>query len=694
MLTLIFFEISIVVVSFFGIAFVLNKFVKTRAPRVFYVFLLLAAAVFGIITSLYSQIGYNLEWPKAYLGYAILIYSCYTLLFFIWIYLSELLKIKNIFLTIIIFLITILGLFLFLTCKVELALESGLIVPVVTGEFFPLITWILAVVMGFEQLVAFYKFYYFIKEHKFQYKVIRMSGISLVLLLFFMFTYFYTRITLFFVFAWINVFLAMLFLFLSEVIPEDSELLKAPLNFFRTRILFKLVIVLVIMVVFSLEGISIVLISVSKNTLASAVIRNYKQVAEDTVLLINSSNIKKGGERETLDSIAKLLLRTKIGSRGTVFLSSPSGNFYINREDSWVSLGVSNAKAAKDLLKNIGGGGEINIFGENIIAAYQPISKLGWGIIVGQPVAYAYEKIKQMEGVALIFAFFWIGLTVLIGLVFTKTIEGPIREMEQGIKKIGQGDLGYKIKTNKLDEIGELANTVNQMSTELKSSQESLLRSERLSALGFMAAGMAHEIKNALVPLRTLTDLLTISGKDQSFIAKFNELVPKEIERINKLSSDLLLYSKPSEPVFEYLNLNEIMEESVKFLEMQARTKNVKLKFIASKISDIKADRQQIMEVFTNLILNAIEAMNGGTIELSSYENDESIIAKVADNGPGIPKESLKTIFLPFFTTKKEGTGMGLAIVQRIMLEHGGTVEIKSSHEAGTTFLLIFRKKS
>jgi hypothetical protein len=315
-------------------------------------------------------------------------------------------------------------------------------------------------------------------------------------------------------------------------------------------------------------------------------------------------------------------------------------------------------------------------------------------MIVGQPINYAYARIKQLESTFILFVLGWIAVTVVIGLVLARNIEDPIKEVKKGILKTAEGDLNYKIRIDKIDEIGELANAFNKMTEELKESQESLLRSERLASLGFMAAGMAHEIKNALVPLKTLTEILSVSGGDKEFIAKFNELVPQEIERISTLSGDLLHYSKPAEPVFEYLNVNELLEEAAKFLEVQARKKNITIKLNTQKVSEIKADRGKIIQALTNLILNSMEAMNGGVIELLSYDKEGSVVVEVADNGPGIPPENIKKIFLPFFTTKKEGTGMGLAITQRIITDHGGTINLKSEHGVGTSFFLSFPKKS
>ena len=228
------------------------------------------------------------------------------------------------------------------------------------------------------------------------------------------------------------------------------------------------------------------------------------------------------------------------------------------------------------------------------------------------------------------------------------------------------------------------------MAEELKESQESLIRADRLTSLGYMATGMAHEIKNALVPLKTLTDLLQVSGKDQMFIAKFNEMVPHEIERINRLSTELLHYSKPGEPQFDYLNVNEIIDEAEKYLRIQARKKNVSIKLELGSVAKVKIDSQKMLQVFTNLMLNSIDAMEekGGTVWLRSRDTEDDAVIEVEDSGPGMPPEKLNRIFVPFYTTKKEGTGMGLPIVQRIVADHGGHIDVKSEVGKGTIFTI------
>lgn len=694
MLLIIFLEISIAVVTVLGGILVASQYLKTKNRPELYVALVLAGGAATDLGMLASQIAFTLQNNYAYIGFKVFLVSILFTTIFVWFHLAHIYGFSSRFITGFLLSIALIASYLTAISKVGFALQEGVIVPSGTGINFVIGFMIIASIVALESIFAVLGLHKMGGSTAARYRISKAAGVLFLIFIFCLIAFLITQLIPVYVCMWLFAFFAMVFLFLFSMVPEGSPLVANPFNFFRTRILFKLVITLIIMIILSLEGMGVISIGLTRRALSESVIESYKRVAEDTILLINRSAIDSRSEQSVLRSIAGILEKTRIGDRGAIFLISPSKNVYINREKKWISLGTLQPSAANKLLFGKTGGGEIDIFGEKVVAAYIPIKNLGWRIIVGQPIDYAYSRIEMMEGTFIIFILTWIVFTVVIGMVFARNIEGPIKAMKKGIIKIAAGDLDYKINIDKIDEIGELANTFNTMTTELKQSQESLIRSERLSSLGYMAAGMAHEIKNALVPLRTLTDLMAVSGKDEAFIAKFNELVPREIERINRLSTDLLHYSRPAEPVFEYMDLNNVIEETAKFLEVQARKKGVAIKLKLSRISEVKVDREKMLGVLANLVLNAIEAMEGGEILLSSYEKEEKVIVEIADNGPGIPEENMKKVFVPFFTTKREGTGMGLAIVQRVVADHGGTIDFKSAHGFGTKFFLSFPKKA
>jgi len=694
MLAVIFIEISIAVITFLGCVLLISKYLKQKRRQDLYAFFVLLGVGCSDLSMVAAQVSFSLDQPLAYLGFKFFLYFIYLTVICIWLHMADIYNFKMRPITVFFSGLMMLSAALVAFSRAQLIINEGVIVPEGIGFRFALGFALLTATVAIESILAIVGLSRVDETEKQRYNTSKTAGLFLLVLFSCLAIYIITKLIYFYALTWLFAFLAMLFLFLFSMIPKGSPIVNYPLNFFRTRILFKLVITIMLMVVISLEGMGLISISIAKKALSESIIQNYRNIAEDSVVLINRTNISRGSEQNTLKDIEEVLRATKIGSRGSTFLISPSKTVYINRGTSWISLGEGDENEINKALSGKDGGGEIDLFGERVIAAYVPIKKLGWHMVIGQPIGFAYARINQMEGTYIIMLLFWIAATMVTGIMLARNVEEPVKELKKGITKISEGDLSYKIKVNKLDELGELASAINRMTDELKQSQESLIRSERLASLGYMAAGMAHEIKNALVPLRTLTDILSISGTDKEFIAKFNELVPKEIERINRLSTDLLHYSRPPQPIFEDTDLNGVIKEAAKFLDVQAKKNNITIKLKLSPISEVRADAQKVVEVLANLILNAIEAMRGGEITLTSREGIDDVFIEVSDNGPGIPPQNIDKIFVPFFTTKKEGTGMGLAITQRIMADHGGSIEVSSVFGQGSTFLLSFPKKS
>jgi signal transduction histidine kinase len=694
MLVIIFFEISIAVVTVLGSILVASNYFKKRDLEDLYVSVVLAGGAICDLSMIFSQVAYSLGLDIAGIGFKFFLFFLLNNAIFVWFHVSRIYNFRSKIVTGLLLIIGLISLYLVAISNTNVVFKEGVIYPIGVGVKFFFGSLIIGAIVVLESIVSTFGIKRLDPLQERRYLVSKFAGFLFLMFIVLFFSFMASGLIIVYVLMWVFAFFAMFFLTIFSMLPKDGKYSESPLRILRTRILYKLVLVMVLMIILSMEGMGLMSITIAKSALSQSIIEDYKKIAVDTLYIIERTKIDTSTELTTLKGIAKVLEGTKIGSRGAVFLLSPSKRVYINRADNWVSLGGDEAYNITSSMKQNKSGGEVSLFGEKVIAAYIPIPNLDWYIIVGQPVDYAYLKIKQMEGTFIIFILFWISITVLVGIYLARNIEGPIKDLKQGILHLAEGDLSYKVNSDKIDEVGELAQTFNQMSGDLKQSQDSLLRSERLSSLGYMAAGMAHEIKNALVPLRTLTDMLQVSGGDQSFIKKFNDLVPKEIERINRLSSDLLHYSRPMEPVFEYLDINEVIEESAKFLDIQARKKNVNVRRQYGVVSEVKADRQKLIETFTNIILNAIEAMTiGGQINISTYEKENNVIVELSDNGPGIPEENLKKIFVPFFTTKKEGTGIGLAIVSRVIQDHGGSIDIMSKHGKGTTFFLSFPKK-
>ena len=239
--------------------------------------------------------------------------------------------------------------------------------------------------------------------------------------------------------------------------------------------------------------------------------------------------------------------------------------------------------------------------------------------------------------------------------------------------------------------------------TELKGLEEQVRRSDQLSSVGTLAAGMAHEIKNPLDTIKTFTQLLPQRYADEEFRQDFSSLVAHEVSRIDGIVNQLLSFSKPTKPHLMPMNLHGAIEQVLKLMNEQLTQKHISLDTRLDAASDkILGDESLLFQALINLHLNAIDAIEQDGSILVSTTNcayrfaqttgesalKQCIRFQISDSGKGIDKESLQKIFDPFFTSKSEGTGMGLSVSHGIIQEHHGVVEVESELGKGTTFYI------
>lgn len=235
--------------------------------------------------------------------------------------------------------------------------------------------------------------------------------------------------------------------------------------------------------------------------------------------------------------------------------------------------------------------------------------------------------------------------------------------------------------------------------TEIKKLQEEIKEKEKFASLGVMAAGVAHEIKNPLVAIKTFIDLFPERYHDKEFRDVYSKLLQDEVRRINHLIEQILLFANPKPLKIEEINLIEMLKTTLILWRFQCQNKNIKIfeNYPESNII-IKGDREKLKEVFFNILTNSYDAIENekGVIVVSlEIKNDNAEIC-IEDNGKGIKKEIIDKIFDPFFTTKDKGTGLGLSIVTRIVEEHGGKVYVESEENKGTKVYIkfpIFKKE-
>jgi signal transduction histidine kinase len=231
---------------------------------------------------------------------------------------------------------------------------------------------------------------------------------------------------------------------------------------------------------------------------------------------------------------------------------------------------------------------------------------------------------------------------------------------------------------------------------DLERAQAMLGQADRLAHLGMLAAGIAHEIRNPLVSVRTFIQLLPERLADEEFRTGFRDLALREIERICGLLTDLLAFSRPAPPEREPTDVNELVGQTVRILDPEARRRNVALAVtVDDAVPHVVADEAQVKQVLMNLVLNAIEACDsGGRVDIATRHelggDGRWVTVAVADSGGGIAPEVAERVFDPFFTTKETGNGLGLFIARQIVDGHAGRIAVDSVPREGTTFTVRF----
>jgi hypothetical protein len=283
-------------------------------------------------------------------------------------------------------------------------------------------------------------------------------------------------------------------------------------------------------------------------------------------------------------------------------------------------------------------------------------------------------------------------------------IQRPMVELQEKIALVGEGNLDVAVSfSRRNDEIGDLGRNFNHMMQQLRESRKEIerlhrtqmSRAEHLATLGEMATGLAHEIRN---PLAGIAGVIEIIGRDLPSTSPARAVVKDvrlEIVQINRILTDLLETARPHPPQVCRSNLNTTVEHAVMLARQHVLSKPIKIELQqAPDLAEVEHDSGQIHQVLLNLLLNAIQSIeSAGTVrvEIGSREGCASVV--VSDTGCGIPAQNLANIFRPFYTTKGNGTGLGLSLAHRIVEEHYGRVEVSSVVGKGSTFevLLPFR---
>jgi len=299
--------------------------------------------------------------------------------------------------------------------------------------------------------------------------------------------------------------------------------------------------------------------------------------------------------------------------------------------------------------------------------------------------------IRSLFGVALAGIF----SAYVAGYFISKSVTKPIQDLVDGVGVIASGNLDHRIKTDAQGEVKFLVDSVNDMTVSLKENRERAISAERIAAWQDVARTMAHEIKNPLWPIqssiRSLKRAYQSNRNDfESIFDECTETIAEEVESLRKIVDEFSQFARMPKPKLEECDLNEVMKDTLALYTGSTEKVEIKIE-LAQNIPKIQGDKEQLSRAFINIITNAVQAMPGGgklSISTSSSDQPEFVKVTFADTGIGMPLEVQEKIFQPYFTTKESGTGLGMAVVHRVITDHNGAIEVESQENVGTKFII------
>ena len=290
-------------------------------------------------------------------------------------------------------------------------------------------------------------------------------------------------------------------------------------------------------------------------------------------------------------------------------------------------------------------------------------------------------------------------------LLVVRTISRPLQRIALAAVQVANGAYGTEVDMRKSnDEIGLLAESFNEMSRKMASDieqlrqlNEQLIRTEKLVALGTLAAGVAHEVNNPLASISSLIQMIQNRGTTDNETKEMLRLISTQIARISQVTRDMMDFARVRPAARSLVDINEILETSLRLASFDKSFQKLKMiKNLSGDLPRVFADHDQLQQVFLNLFLNARDALpSGGELKIKTElsASADEIKIEIADNGSGIRERDLKKIFDPFFTTKPtgKGTGLGLAVCYGIITAHGGRIEVSSGNGSGggTNFMIF-----
>nr|WP_085929348.1 ATP-binding protein [Desulfosporosinus orientis] len=287
-----------------------------------------------------------------------------------------------------------------------------------------------------------------------------------------------------------------------------------------------------------------------------------------------------------------------------------------------------------------------------------------------------------------------LGVLALVMFAALRTI----RNITTGVDRLKHGlhrmecDIHYALPEMS-GELGQVAQAVNRMAESLSEKErleDQLRQSEHLIALGRLATGVAHELRNPIGIIKTLVELMKQEYSQMTGIEEYTKAIDEQVDRQDMVIQELLDFGRPTKVAIKECSINDLIMGVLSFSAAMLRKQKVRVHLqLENSLSKILADTEKLKQVFVNIIVNAAEAMlSGGDLTIATKQTEDMIIISLTDTGEGIPEDDMQRIFDPFYTTKEAGTGLGLSISYQSIKLHGGIIEVESTLNEGTTFTI------
>lgn len=371
--------------------------------------------------------------------------------------------------------------------------------------------------------------------------------------------------------------------------------------------------------------------------------------------------------------------------------------------------------------------GRAFVVNDYYFSAYEPILNLRGHAIGSLYVGMLEKPYAQMQKNlnSILYVILWV--TSVIGITVSgfigKLLARPIRELEKLAHRVAAGERDLRIEVETTDEVGDLADAFNKMTTALQRKEEEisllhrgleakvkertaelseknrqllqtqaeLARAEKLADLGIVAAGVAHEINTPLAIIRGNTEVLEMCLPPDHASREEVDIISRQTERMAKIVGNLLTFARQKSLNQGKFVVHEVMDDILRQIGHQVSLESIRVeREYAPGLGAVRGDVDQLRQVLTNLIQNAVQAMpDGGTLRLATRAEGAGCAIEIADTGKGIQPEHLEKIFTPFFTTKDNGTGLGLSVSYGIVKDHGGDIQVESAVDQGTLFRIL-----